>query len=44
MPRKMNDLLREDTELDLFTDSLYTVRSACKTHAGRLTAEAYPPP
>ena len=44
MPRKRNDLLREDTKLDLFTDSLYTVRSACKAHAGWLTAEAYPPP
>ena len=44
MPRTFNELLRENAKLDVFADSLYTVRSACRAHAGRLTARAYPPP
>ena len=37
-PRTFNEVLRESAKLDVSADSLFTVRSACRAHASKLTA------
>jgi len=42
IPRKMNEFLHQDGELDFFRDSLYQMKTKAKAYAKVLTATAYP--
>ena len=42
VPRLANEFLRENNQLDLFTDSLATVRKTAKSYAAQLSSRAFP--